>query len=151
LLPHERHAVDLSVARRAADAFVYVDAVVEVDEVRQIMDTRPLNRPSRAEALAHRLEKRAVREDLRVAVHAGLGRRNAGERRVLDRRVAVAAVDAVARDVALVAELDRLLARDARFGYPGRPVDFRGEPEEAGDEENRTEDADPSNRVRAAV
>ena len=32
----------------------------------------------------------------------------------LDRRVAVAAVDAVAGDVVLVAELDRLFARDVR-------------------------------------
>ena len=33
--------------------------------------------------------------------------------RILDRGVAVAAVEAVAGDVALVAELDGLLARDA--------------------------------------
>src|SRR5439155_10533841 len=85
------------------------------------------------------------------AVHAGLRRRDAGERRVLHRRVAVAAVDAVAGDVALVAELNRLLARDARFGDPRRSVHGVEEPEEGGDEENRAEDADPSNRVGAAV
>src|SRR5262249_54788364 len=100
---------------------------------------------------AHRLEKRAVGEDLRVAVHAGLGRRNAGEGGFLDRGMAVAAVDAVAGDVPLVAELNRLFARDVRFGDPGRAVDFAEQPEETGDEEHRTEDADPSNRVGAAM
>ena len=42
LLPHQRHPVDPAVARRAADALVHVDAVVEVDEVGQIVDARPL-------------------------------------------------------------------------------------------------------------
>ena len=50
--------------------------------------------------------------------------------RVLDRGVAVAAVDAVAADVALVAELDRLLARDVRLGDPGRPIHLRDEPQQ---------------------
>ena len=80
-----------------------------------------------------------------------LRRRDAGERRLLDRGVAVAAVDAVAGDVALVAELNRLLARDVRLGHPGRAVDLGEEAEQAGDEEDRAEDADPSNRVRAAM
>jgi len=52
LLPHERHAINLAVAGRAADALVHVNAVVEVDEVRQIVDARPLNRFAAAEALA---------------------------------------------------------------------------------------------------
>src|SRR5713101_5521421 len=66
LLPHERHAVHLAVAGRAADALVHVDAVVEVDEVRQIVHARPLNRAARSEAVAHGIQQRAVREDLRV-------------------------------------------------------------------------------------
>ena len=86
-----------------------------------------------------------------MAVHAGLGRRNSRERRRLDRRVAVATIDAVAGDVALVAELNRLLARDARLGDPRRSVHGVEEPAERGDEEDRAEDADPSNRVGAAV
>ena len=65
--------------------------------------------------------------------------------------MAVAAVDAVAGDVALVAELDRLLARDAGLGDPGRAIDLGEEAEQAGDEEDRAEDADASNRVRAAM
>src|SRR5437763_15514101 len=37
LLPHQRHAVDLSVTGGAADAFMNVDAVIEVDKVGQIV------------------------------------------------------------------------------------------------------------------
>ena len=40
-LPHQRHAIDLAVAGRAADAFVHVNAVVEVDEVGQVVHARP--------------------------------------------------------------------------------------------------------------
>src|SRR5256885_14418587 len=52
-LHHERHPIDLPMARRAADPLVHVNAVVEVDEVGQIVDARPLDRPAAAEALAH--------------------------------------------------------------------------------------------------
>ena len=87
----------------------------------------------------------------RVAVHAGLGRRNAGETRILDRGVAVAAVDAVAADVSLVAELNRLFARDEGAGHPGRAVHFGEQSEQASDDEHRAEDADARDRVGAAM
>src|SRR5262252_6104689 len=61
--------------------------------------------------------------------------------------MAIAAVDAVARDVPLVAELNRLLARDVRLGHPRRAIDCAEQPAEAGDEEHRAKDADASNRV----
>ena len=71
---------------------------------------------------------------------------------VFDRRVAVAAVDAVAGDVALVAELDRLFARDVDVGHPrATGLTSREDQQQSADEENRAEDADPRNRVRAAV
>src|SRR5579862_2431050 len=150
-LPHERHSIDLPVARRAADALVYVNAVVEVDEVRQIVDPRPLDAAIAAEAGAHRLEVRAVRENLRMTIHAGPRRRDAGKRRVLDRGVAVPAVETVAGDVPLVAELNRLFARDARLRHPRRTIDFREESEQAGDEEHGAKNTDAGDGVRAAM
>src|SRR5262249_30979368 len=78
-LPHERHPIDRAMTRRTADAFVDMDAVVEVHEVRQIVHAGPLNRLARSEARAHRLEVRTVRKNLRVAVHARLRRWNPGE------------------------------------------------------------------------
>src|SRR6516225_10587251 len=112
LAPHERHAIDLAVTGRAPDAFVHVNAVVEVHEVRQVVHARPLERRACTETVANGREVRAVGEDLRVAVHARPGWRNSGERAVFNGSVAVAAVDAVAGDVPLVAELDWLLSGD---------------------------------------
>ena len=37
-LVDERHLVDAAVAGHAADALVHVDGVVEVDEVREVVD-----------------------------------------------------------------------------------------------------------------
>src|SRR5262249_5004902 len=93
----------------------------------------------------------AVGEDLRVAVHARLGRRDAGKRRVLDRRVAVAAVDAVTRDVPFVAELNWLFARDVHVGHPRRAAHLAENHEQASDEEYRPENADPGDGVGAAM
>jgi hypothetical protein len=65
--------------------------------------------------------------------------------------VTVAAVDAIARYMTFVAELDRLLARHVHLRNPWRSVDLIGEVEKSGDEEERAENADPGYRVRAAM
>src|SRR5262252_2367763 len=38
-----RHIVDLTMARRTADALCYVDTVIEINELRQVMHAFPLN------------------------------------------------------------------------------------------------------------
>jgi hypothetical protein len=53
--------------------------------------------------------------------------------------------------VPLVAELDRLLARDAGLGHPGRAVDRFGEAEQPGNEEDGAENGDARERVGASV
>src|SRR4051794_28825151 len=64
LLPHERHAIDLAMAGGAPHALGDVDAVIEVDEVGQIVNAGPVKRPVRVEAGADRLEEWRIREDL---------------------------------------------------------------------------------------
>src|SRR5688572_23040846 len=86
-----------------------------------------------------------------MTVHAYLRRRDTGEARGLDGGVTVAAVDAVAGHVALVAELDRLLARHVDLRHPRRAIDLIGEVEKTGNEEEGAENADPGYRVRAAM
>src|SRR5205823_4195482 len=103
------------------------------------------------EARTNWFEKRAGREDLRVAVHAGLRRGNPCEGRPFDRRMAVAAVDTVAGDVPFVAELNRLVANDVRFSDPRRSVDGVEEAEQRHHSENRAENRDLGNSVGAAV
>src|SRR5579871_2176422 len=65
--------------------------------------------------------------------------------------MAVTAVDAVAGDVPLVAELNGLFAGNVRFGHPRRAIEFRDERKETRDEEEPAENTDARNRVRAAV
>ena len=115
LLIHERHLVDLAVAGDAADALVHVDAVVEVHEIRQIVDADPGQGLVVAKTGPHRLQNGRVIPDLRVAVHARLGRGDVGEGGFLDRRVAIPAIESHAADVMGVAELDRLFDEIALF------------------------------------
>ena len=116
LLVDERHLVDRPVAGRTADTLLHVDAVIEIDEVGQVVHARPVQGRVVAETGPDRLQDRRLRPDLRVAVHAGLGRRNVGKGRLFDRRVAVPAVDPHAADVVGVTELDRLLDERIRDG-----------------------------------
>src|SRR5262245_18915439 len=102
----------------ATHALVHVDTVIEIRKVRQIVHARPGDRAVRAKTLAHGLQCGAGVPDLRMAVHAGLGRRDVGEARGLDRRMAVTAVDPGVADVVRVAEGDRLLSSDTGLRRP---------------------------------
>lgn len=64
VLPHERHAIDASMAGRAADTFVNVNAVVKINEVGQVVHPRPANRHAALVTIAHRLENIAAGPDL---------------------------------------------------------------------------------------
>src|SRR6185312_1590875 len=111
VLLDRRHLVDPSVAAHAADAFVHVDGVIEIDELRHLVDAPPLDRLVLNEALANRLQELALVPDLRMAVKTKLRGRDAGRRGLVDRVVAVAAVDPLVTRVVTVIELNGLLDR----------------------------------------
>ena len=117
-LRHDRHLIDATMTGRATDAFVYMNRVIEVSEVGQVMDANPFQWLAALETCAHRFEIRAIRPDLFMAVHADRRRRHAGRCRCLNRRMAVTAIDAVITDVMLVAELDGLLGFYPLAGVP---------------------------------
>src|SRR5438034_3905339 len=94
VIEHQRHAINRAVTGIAADALIYMNAVVEINKVGQIVHPIPDQRLARPEALAHRLEQGRARPDMRVAVHARLSRRNSGKARSLDRSVKVKAINA---------------------------------------------------------
>ncbi len=123
LLIHQRHLVDWTVTGIAADAFSDVNAVIEINEVRKLVDARPLQRFAGTVAGAHGLEQLGIGPDLRMTVHAGLGGRNAGKARCLHRSVAVTAIDAKSSDVMLMAERHRLRFANARVGDIRRALD----------------------------
>ena len=105
LFPHQRHLVDAAVAAFAAHALLHVHRVVEVDELRQVMQAHPRNGLVLRVAIADDLQHFGVGPDLRVARHAGLRRRNACARGDVHTGVAIAAIDAEALHVVIVAEL----------------------------------------------
>ena len=72
-LERDRHLVDFAVTRRTADAFIHVNAVVEVSVIRQIVYADPLDRFARAKTGAYRFEIWTVGPDLFVTTHARVG------------------------------------------------------------------------------
>lgn len=104
-----RHIVDLAVASRTSNALCNVNTMVEIGVLGQVVHPLPLDRLIIAEARPNRFQIRAVCPDLRVTIHTRLGRRHTCRGRRFDRRVAIAAIDAVVTDMVFVAELDRLL------------------------------------------
>ena len=79
LLIHQRHLVYRPVAGIAADPLIDVNAVIEENKVWKLIDSGPLQRLAGAVAGAHWFEQLSVGPDLRVAVHASAGRRDAGK------------------------------------------------------------------------
>ncbi len=135
----------------AADALGHVDTVVEVNEVRKLVDARPLQRFSGAVTGADRLKKLGIRPDLRVAVHAGLGRGNACETRGFDGCVAVATVDAQSRDVVLMAKGNGLRLANAGIRNERGTLDFIEDPAESSNDEDGAKDSGAGQTIRAAM
>src|SRR5262245_40997721 len=136
MLPNQGHAIHLPMARAATHSFVHMNAVVEVSEVGQVVDPRPANRFVGAKAIAHRLEHWAGGPDLRMTVHAGLGRRNTCNSRDFDTCVAITAVNADRRDMVLMAERDWLLARHSGLRHITGTIHCNNHRENAGDDKD---------------
>lgn len=149
LLKNGRHVVHLAVARRTPDTFSDVDAVVEINELRKIVNALPLDGLVIAEAGADGFKVRAVAPDLAVAVHAGLRRRHAGGRSGLDRRVAVATINTVVARVVFMAELHRLLFFHIPAGQVRRSRDLGVRVKRRTRQNNRQEQTYPGNVVCA--
>ena len=115
-LPGDRHTVHRPMAGGAADAFLNVDAMIEEDKIRSLIDALPMNRLARGEALANGRSHRRVFPHLRVAGHAGFGWRHAGEGGFFDRCMAIAAIQPETGHVVFMAERGRLSQRHVDAG-----------------------------------
>src|SRR5262249_48155728 len=93
VLIRERHQIDGPVTFGAADSLIYMNAVVEVDELRQVMNSLPGDCRAGAKAGPHRRKRLGAHPDLLMAINASLGRWNPREGRRFDRSVAVATID----------------------------------------------------------
>ena len=81
-LLHDLHLLDVAVAAHAADPGAHVGAVVEVGVLPELVHPHPAHGGAGPGALADRARAAALsRLHHAVAVHAGLGRRDVGDRR----------------------------------------------------------------------
>ena len=140
-LPHKGHLINGAVATLAAYSLVYMNAVIEVDEIGQIVDPGPLQRDLIAKAGPHGFEHGGLGPDLRMAGHAGLRGGDASEGTCLNRGVAVATVDAHTRDVVFVAKRHRLVSRHIDLAYVIKAVDIENEAEKSPDDDEDNDDA----------
>ena len=129
------HLVDAVVAVDTADPAPHVGRVVEVDVVGKVVDAHPRHRQSGRVALAQHDQPGRARADVRVAVHARLGRGDRGVRRVFDVGVAVAAVDAELPRVQRVRVRHRLRRRVPDIGRRRRAA----VPDESHEEDRKAE------------
>ena len=97
----DRHIIHAAVAGRTTDTFVYVNTVVEICVIRQIVNANPFDRFAGSKAGPHGFEIGLSAQSCFVAVHAGIGRRHTSRRRCFDCSVTVTTVDAIISDVCL--------------------------------------------------
>jgi hypothetical protein len=130
--------------------FINVDAVIEIDKIRQLINARPFQRLSGAVTFADRLQIGGVGPNLRVAIHAGLGRRNAGKARSFNRSMTITAIDAESGDVMLMAERNRLRLPDSSVGDERSAFQLQQNPEQAADSQNYQDQRGPGDGIAAA-
>ena len=85
-----------------------------------------------------------------MAVDAGLGRRDAGKARLLNRGVTVAAVDAQPGHMVLVAKRDRLRLSHSGIRDVRRALNLHHGPKQPGHGKNREDHGGPGNGIAAA-
>jgi general stress protein 26 len=83
------------VTRAAADSFVDVDAVIEINKAGKVIDALPAEGLIGSIAFANWFEHGAADPDLRVAIHADFRWWDACERRMFHTGVAIPAIDAI--------------------------------------------------------
>ena len=150
-LIHQGHLVDGAVTGVAADALGDVNAVIEKNEVRELINAGPLQRFAGTIAGPDRLKELGISPDLRVAIHARFRRRDSCEAGGLDRGVTITAVDAESGDVMLMAEWDRLRLADAGIGHKGRALHDVNDSAQCRNNEYCAENGGAGQRIRAAM
>jgi hypothetical protein len=126
---------------------MHVNAVIEVDELGQIVNARPLDGPAGPVALPNRFKFLARGPHFPMTIHANLSRRDVRERRYFDSVMAVPAINAEAARVVFVAECDRLFARNVLHHLVRRADDHSSQPHRDTESDNYGKKAKTHERV----
>src|SRR5690242_15296667 len=104
-----------------------MNAMVEINIVRQIMDPVPLQRSIADKTCANRRERGRVVPNLRVTRHAGIGAGHTRKGRLLNGRMAITAINSVIAHVMFVTEGNRLIEGNVHVSGVRRPENFRSQ------------------------
>src|SRR5688572_28813697 len=104
--------------RGTPDTFLYVNAVIEVGVIWQVVYPDPLDGFVVPEAGANGFELGALSPDLLVATHARFSCRQTRTRSGFNSGVTVATVKTVIANMVLMTKLDGLLSLDPLSGIP---------------------------------
>jgi hypothetical protein len=150
-LKHQRHLINFAVTRRAANALIHVNAVIEINVIREAMYAHPLDGFVGAITLADRLQVADVIEQDGMAIHAGFCGRDAGGGGGFHSRMAIATINAIIANVMFVTELNGLLARDVLVSQIGSTRQTHHGAEREGRQQSPKEDTELGDKIRAAV
>lgn len=145
--PGQRHLVQWSMTRRASDAVIDVDAVVEENEIRSSIDPVPGQPNVIGKAVPDRRQHRRLPPNLRMASHARFRGRHTGKSGFFNVNVTVPAIQPKAIDVVLVAERHRLFQWYHVTRGPRRPINRIGNPNARPNRKNDHRKTDTHNGV----
>ena len=120
--PRDRHLIHPPVTGGTASALLHVNAVIEINNIRQLIDAGPMERLLSRDALSHRLQHVSFGPDLRMTGQAGFGGRQARESGSFDGGVAVTTIKTESGDVVLMAKWDGLRERHILFSRIRRSI-----------------------------
>ena len=120
----------------ASHSLIDMNAVVEIDEIRQIIHSSPHQRFASPKTLADWLQHRGLGPYLSVAIHAGLGCWHSCKPGVLYRSVTVTAINAQSPYMVLMAERRRLGSNHAGVSNIWRALHLGGGPKKRSDHED---------------
>src|SRR5262249_21768440 len=133
------------------DPFVDMNAMVEIHELRQVVDPLPFNGPITAETLTDRFQHFAADPHLRVTVHARLRGWNSRECGDFDCGMTITAIKSQMANVMLMAKGDWLQPGVFRASDIRRAVHHHQRPTERSQDEQGSENAHLGKRVETAV
>ncbi len=128
-----------------------MNAVIEINKIGQTVNFDPLDGFIGAIALANGFEVGGSTEKNRMAIHAGLCRRDSGNGGSFDAGMTITAVNAVIADVMLMAELHRLLSGNILPRHIGRARHGEHSHERHSDQKKRRKHTESRDEIRTAM
>ena len=151
VLVHQRHLIHRPVTRGASNPFVYVNAVIEIDEIGQPVHLHPGNRFIGAVTATHGFQIIDIAKQDGMAIHAGLCWRDSRVSRGFHAGMTVTTIDAVIAGMVFVAELNGLDTRYALVGDIGRPRHYQNSRQRQPSQNNRSEQTKTCQKIRTSM